>query len=145
MQIEEAFRDLRSSRYGLSLYQNGTYKIERLRVLIMIGSLTTAFAWLLGKATEIAGKHRMFQANTVSHTKSYRLSLSASVYFEIGVFDYLCNICLALWINYLYSFKAMLMRPSTANFREDISGTVTYYYIVVQSKLLHLHCKIQVI
>ncbi len=81
MQIEEAFRDLKCPRYGLSLYQNGTYKIERLRVLVMIGSLTTAFAWLLGKATEIAGKHRMFQANTVSHT-----TVLSAVFIGVRVF-----------------------------------------------------------
>jgi len=68
MQIEEAFRDLKCPRYGLSLYQNGTYKLQRLRVLVMIGALAAAFSWLLGKATELSGKHRHFQANTVTHT-----------------------------------------------------------------------------
>ena len=47
----------------------------------MIGSLTTAFAWLLGKATEIAGKHRMFQADAVSHT-----TVLSAVFIEVRVF-----------------------------------------------------------
>ena len=81
MQIEESFRDLKCPRFGLSLYQNGTYKIERLRVLVMIGSLAAAFAWLLGKTTELSGNHSQFQANTVSHKK-----VLSSVFIGIRVF-----------------------------------------------------------
>ena len=67
MQIEEAFRDLKCPRFGLSLYHNGTYKIARMNILVLLGSITATFAWLLGKATKLAGKHRQFQANTVTH------------------------------------------------------------------------------
>jgi len=65
MQIEEAFRDLKSARCGLSLEFSGTYNITRLAILILIGSLATVFSWLLGKVTEIAGAHRTFLANSI--------------------------------------------------------------------------------
>ena len=69
MQVEEAFRDLKSARLGLSLEHSGTWKIHRLEILILIGSITTTFAWLLGKATRLAGQHRSFQANSTKHTE----------------------------------------------------------------------------
>ena len=81
MQIEESFRDLKCPRYGLSLYLNGTYKIERLRLLVMLGSLAATFAWLLGKTTELAGKHRQFQANTTTHT-----NVLSTVFIGVQVF-----------------------------------------------------------
>ena len=81
MQIEEAFRDLKCPRFGLSLYQNGTYKIERMAILVLIGSLTQTFAWLLGKATKLVGKHRHFQANTVTHT-----NVLSTIFIGIQVF-----------------------------------------------------------
>lgn len=81
MQIEEGFRDLKCPRYGLSLYQNGTYKLERLRMLVMIGSLTATFAWLLGKTTQLSGHHRQFQANSVTHT-----NVLSAVFIGIQVF-----------------------------------------------------------
>ena len=81
MQIEEAFRDLKCPRSGLSLYHNGTYKIARMKILVLLGSITTTFAWLLGKSTELAGKHRQFQANTVTITK-----VISTVFLGIQVF-----------------------------------------------------------
>ena len=38
MQIEEAFRDIKSARYGLSLEYSGTRQLQRLQVLLLIGS-----------------------------------------------------------------------------------------------------------
>lgn len=68
MQIEESFRDLKCSRNGMGLYYNNTYKIERMRVLVMIGSIAATFAWLLGKATRSTGRHLQFQANSIKKT-----------------------------------------------------------------------------
>lgn len=64
MQIEESFRDLKCARLGLSLHHNRTYKIERMRTLILIGSLANIFTWILGKAIRSQNKHKQFQANT---------------------------------------------------------------------------------
>jgi hypothetical protein len=67
MQTEEGFRDLKSARYGLSLEYSGTRQLQRLQVLLLIGSLAMMILWLLGKATELTGQHRQYQANTVKH------------------------------------------------------------------------------
>ncbi len=65
IQIEEAFRDLKSTRFGLSLELHRTYQLERLQVLLLIATLALMVAWLMGRATEITGQHRHYQANTV--------------------------------------------------------------------------------
>jgi len=65
MQIEEAFRALKSTRFGLSLELHRTYQLERLQVLLLIATLALMVAWIIGKATEHTGQHRHFQANTV--------------------------------------------------------------------------------
>jgi hypothetical protein len=66
MQIEETFRDLKCPRLGLSLYHNGTYKIERMKILILVGSIANTFAWLLGKAARMLNFHKQYQANTTT-------------------------------------------------------------------------------
>jgi hypothetical protein len=65
MQIEEAFRDLKSSRLGWSLESSKTRSLERLQVLLLLASLAFFVLWLLGKAIEWTGQHRHYQANTV--------------------------------------------------------------------------------
>ncbi len=65
MQIEEAFRDLKSTRFGLSLELHHTYQLERLQVLLLIATLALMVAWLMGRATELTGQARHYQANTV--------------------------------------------------------------------------------
>jgi hypothetical protein len=65
MQIEEAFRDLKSTRFGLSLELHRTYQLERLQVLLLIATLALMVAWTIGKATQHTGQHPHYQANTV--------------------------------------------------------------------------------
>jgi hypothetical protein len=65
MKIEEAFRDVKSTRFGLSLELHRTYQVERLQILLLIATLALMVAWLMGKATELTGQHRHYQANTV--------------------------------------------------------------------------------
>lgn len=82
MQIEEAFRDLKSTRFGLSLELHRTYHVERLQVLLLIAALALLVAWLMGKATELSGQHRQYQANTVRH----RVVLS-TIFIGLKVID----------------------------------------------------------
>ncbi len=65
MQIEESFRDLKSTRFGLSLEMHLTYREERLQVMLLIAALALMVAWLMGKATEVTEQHWQYQANTV--------------------------------------------------------------------------------
>jgi hypothetical protein len=64
MQIEEAFRDLKSHRYGFSFRDCMTRKRYRLENLLLIGALAAMVAWLVGKIAEMKNLHRLFQANT---------------------------------------------------------------------------------
>lgn len=94
MQIEEAFRDLKNARCGLSLELSGTSRVDRLANLVLVGSLTATFAWLVGKATELARQHRQFQANSTKHSVvlsaifiGIRAFKDRSIRFAISLFD----------------------------------------------------------
>ena len=65
MQIEEAFRDLKSTRFGLSLELHRSYHVQRVQMLLLIAALALLVAWVMGKATELTHQHRHYQANTV--------------------------------------------------------------------------------
>lgn len=68
MQIEESFRDLKSTRFGLSLELHLTYRqVERLQMMLLLAALALMVAWLMGKATQLTHQHRQYQANTVKH------------------------------------------------------------------------------
>lgn len=64
MQIEESFRDMKSSQFGLGFEQNRSIKTRRLTVLVLVATLASMVAMLIGMAVTTAGLHRRFQANT---------------------------------------------------------------------------------
>ena len=64
MQIEEMFRDLKDPRYGWAFNLTGTRDLERLNMLILVGSLALLAALLAGAAAEQQQLTRRFQANT---------------------------------------------------------------------------------
>ena len=82
MQIEEAFRDLKSLRFGLGLELHRSYQLQRLQVLLLIATLALLAAWILGKALERTGQHRHYQANSIKH----RVVLSA-IFLGLCVID----------------------------------------------------------
>jgi hypothetical protein len=65
MQIEEAFRDHKSSQFGLGMEQHRTKSQSRLSVIVLIGTLAHNILILMGIMVEEKGLHRHFQANTV--------------------------------------------------------------------------------
>lgn len=65
MQIQETFRDVKSTRYGLGFELNGTYKTKRLQILLKIVMLALLILWLLGHIVKMKNQHRQYQANTV--------------------------------------------------------------------------------
>jgi len=73
MQIEEAFRDQKSSRFGLGMEQHYCNNIRRLNCLVLIGSLALLVLMLMGIATERTGLSKRFKANT-----SRKITLSYS-------------------------------------------------------------------
>lgn len=52
MQIEEAFRDLKSHRYGMGFEDSLTRGIERLTALLMLNTLAMLAAWLMASAAQ---------------------------------------------------------------------------------------------
>jgi transposase len=64
MQIEEGFRDMKSTQFGLGFEQNKSTKLSRLAILVLLTTLASVIAILLGMALVIANKHRRFQANS---------------------------------------------------------------------------------
>jgi hypothetical protein len=64
MQIEEAFRDLKSERFGLGFSANRSTHDARLGVLLLIACLAS-FVWrLIGEAAKARQLERQCQSNT---------------------------------------------------------------------------------
>ncbi|SNY61148.1 transposase, IS4 family [Arsukibacterium tuosuense] len=64
MQIEESFRDMKSTQFGLGFEQNYTIKLNRLSILVLLTNLASLALILLGVGVTVAKKHWQFQANT---------------------------------------------------------------------------------
>ena len=64
MQIEEAFRDLKSARFGLGFELSRSTNPQRIAMLLLIAMLTLLVAWIIGMTVELAGQQRRYQANT---------------------------------------------------------------------------------
>ena len=64
MQIEEAFRDIKSYRYVTGFELNLPREQRRLQILLLIGMLVALILWLLGTVVEMSGEARHYQANT---------------------------------------------------------------------------------
>jgi hypothetical protein len=64
MQIEEAFRDLKSERFGLGLSANRSKRKDRLSVLLLIACLASFVLRLIGQAAKTRQMQFQFQSNT---------------------------------------------------------------------------------
>ncbi len=65
MTIEENFRDMKSAKYGFGLRENKTIRAERLAVWILLSSLASFIAWIIGSIAERLNLHYQFQANSI--------------------------------------------------------------------------------
>lgn len=65
MQIEEGFRDLKSSRYGFSFEEAFSKKIKRVEILLLIAMLAALMAWIVGYIGEGKKLQYHFQANSI--------------------------------------------------------------------------------
>ena len=63
-QIEGSFRDLKNTQWGFNLRAHRSRCPKRLEVLVMLATLATFVAWLVGFAATTRGLHRRYQANT---------------------------------------------------------------------------------
>lgn len=67
MQIEEGFRDLKSTRYGLGLERSLSRRPDRLANLLLIAALTLLACWLIGLDTIARTEHYRLQTNSSRH------------------------------------------------------------------------------
>lgn len=70
MQIEEGFRDLKSTKYGFGFEHVNTVHIYRLNVFFLIAMLSSFLAWIIGWLAEKVNLQAQYQANS---TKSKRV------------------------------------------------------------------------
>jgi Transposase DDE domain len=64
MEIEEGFRDLKSSQFGFSFEHAYSGKIRRIQILLMIAMLAAYILFFIGWIAEELKWHYQFQANT---------------------------------------------------------------------------------
>ena len=69
MQIEEGFRDIKNSRWGLSFNEARCTTTHRYENLLLVAHLATLAVWMIGKIAELKHWHRHYQANTVKTEK----------------------------------------------------------------------------
>jgi hypothetical protein len=69
MQIEEAFRDIKNSRWGFSFNEARCTTTYRYENLLLIAQLATFAVWLIGYIAESKNWQRSYQANTVRSEK----------------------------------------------------------------------------
>jgi len=55
MQVELAFRDLKSHRYGQGMEDSLTRQGERLQILLLVSTLASFASWLAGPGCETTG------------------------------------------------------------------------------------------
>lgn len=65
MQIEETFRDAKSTRFGWAMEAACTARAERVEVMVLVAALASLLVLMIGISAESAGVHRDFQANTI--------------------------------------------------------------------------------
>jgi hypothetical protein len=64
MQIEENFRDSKSTEFGMGLWVSQSRSALRLHALLLIGTLAAFFLWHIGQLGEAEGWYRRFKATT---------------------------------------------------------------------------------
>ena len=64
MQIEEGFRDLKSTKYGFGFEHVNTRHIYRLNVFFLIAMLAAFLAWVIGWLAEKVNLQAQYQANS---------------------------------------------------------------------------------
>jgi hypothetical protein len=69
MQIEEAFRDTKNGKLGVSLEFANSRTPERFDILLLIGALILYILWCIGFAAEQLNLHHYLQANTVKNKR----------------------------------------------------------------------------
>lgn len=67
MQVEEAFRDVKSVRYGIGFELNRSRSLKRLQLLLLVAMIATFVLWLLGISARLTNQHLQYQANSIKN------------------------------------------------------------------------------
>jgi hypothetical protein len=76
MQIEEAFRDMKSQHFGEGLERSRSNGTDRFTVLVLIASLAAFLLWLLGTAAENLGLEKRMRPGSEKRRADSRLLLA---------------------------------------------------------------------
>lgn len=68
-QLECKYQEQKSHTYGLGSEDHKTYRIDRLKALILLATLAIGLHYMLCLAIEINGQHRTLQANSNTHRR----------------------------------------------------------------------------
>lgn len=101
MQIEEAFRDVKSMRFGIGFELCLSRSAQRLQNLLLIAMITHFVLWLLGIAARNSQQHLDYQANTITHRNVLSaiylgLRVANDTRFEFNL-DELSAVAITLW------------------------------------------------
>lgn len=77
MQIEESFRDIKSTRYGLGGRNIETRCIYRWGIIMLLAAIAQITLWIIGVIGHSQGFQKVFQSNTVKDKKVFS-------YFYLG-------------------------------------------------------------
>ncbi|MFT6806723.1 MAG: hypothetical protein ACJAWT_002134 [Glaciecola sp.] len=83
MQIEEEFRDMKSSTFGLGFEQSQTKQLPRLKSITLLTTLASLLLLLIGLSVIHSKAHYRYQANTTRKRESYRFNLLLDEPFKI--------------------------------------------------------------
>ena len=72
MQIEEAFRDLKSSRFGVGLEFSQSYKQDRLHILLLLQTLSEFVAWVVAITAKLT-QHYEPVARQIKQRRKYSM------------------------------------------------------------------------
>jgi hypothetical protein len=87
MQIEESFRDIKSTRYGLGGRSIQTRCIYRWGVAMLLAAIVQIMLWIIGVIGHSQGYQKVFQSNTVKDKKIFSYFYLGKLIVEFNKLD----------------------------------------------------------
>lgn len=87
MQIEESFRDIKSTRYGLGGRSIQTRCIYRWGIAMLLAAIVQIMLWIIGVVGHSQGYQKVFQSNTVKDKKVFSYFYLGQLIVEFNKLD----------------------------------------------------------
>lgn len=87
MQIEESFRDIKNTRYGLSGRNIETRCIYRWGIIMLLAAIAQITLWIIGVIGHSKGFQKVFQSNTVKDRKVFSYFYLGQLIIEFNKLD----------------------------------------------------------